>query len=294
MEINDRLKEYSEDTAAILVVHMENTSKKYGIKLSIEDVFGICSRSPGLKNALDSYLIHNNKFCNFVKQDKSCLWKCSYNKAATIEKCKKLQAPFFGTCYMGISEYVFPVIINKRLVSVIYAGQFCHSSYNSIKLSESIGKYKLPKKEIHAAYNKAVTETVFSDGLISDINLIKKLICLLIYEERPKTPHHNNTIIDNAVSFINENYEEELSLSLIASSCYCNPSYLSYLMKKTHGVTVTDYVNMIRINKAKELIGISNLSLTGIAYKVGFNDLAYFSRVFKKINGMSPNEYRKT
>ena len=299
MEINDRLDKYSGETVVILSEYMENTAKKHDVKLSIEDVFGLCSFRPEFEKLLGKYLIHNNQFCNFVKHDKACLWKCCYNKALTIEKCKMYKKPFFGTCYMGISEYVFPVILNKKLVSVIYTGQFCHSDYNLKKLSDTIKRYKLPESEIKSHYSIAVKKTILSDELILDINVIKKLIYLLVQEayedsEHNKIPHHSNSLINNAISFINENYTEPLSLSLIASSCYCNPSYLSYIMKKNYGMNVIDYIRMVRLNKAKELIGISSLSLTEIAYKVGFNDLAYFSRIFKKSVGMTPNEYRKT
>ena len=296
MKINNDLKKYSDETTVILLEHIKNVSERYNVKISIEDTLPLYSLSPKTEKALNNYLFHNNHFCNFVKHNKKCAAKCGYNKAATVEKCRNLQAPFFGTCYMGVSEYVFPVILNKRLISVIYAGMFCHSEYNKEKLDAAVREYKLPKDEVYSAYEKVVTKTIFSDRLISDINVMKKLISLLIIEntgDNRNYSNHSNTIINSAISFINENYSEELSLSLIASGCYCNPSYLSYIMKKEYGMTVTDYINMVRINNAKELISISKISLTEIAYKVGFNDLAYFSRVFKKITNITPSEYRK-
>ena len=72
-----------------------------------------------------------------------------------------------------------------------------------------------------------------------------------------------------------------------------SPTYFSYVFKQITGRTFTEYLNYLRIMKAKELLTNSNKTVSGISYEVGFNDPAYFDRVFKKEVGMSPGKYRK-
>ncbi|MCL1810433.1 MAG: AraC family transcriptional regulator [Clostridiales bacterium] len=103
----------------------------------------------------------------------------------------------------------------------------------------------------------------------------------------------NSQIIAKAVSYILESYKDRISLKDIASTLHTSPSYLSMLFKQEMGFTITDYLNQVRIGRSRELLSEGNLSLLDIAVQSGFEDQSYFSKVFKKINGVTPKEYRK-
>jgi YesN/AraC family two-component response regulator len=105
--------------------------------------------------------------------------------------------------------------------------------------------------------------------------------------------HKNNFIVSTTTYFIRENYEKPLALKLLASNSYCNPTYLSHIFKEKMHISITEYINNIRIQHAKELIDLTSKSITEISIRVGFNDLGYFGRVFKNIIGLSPKEYRE-
>ncbi|MFC6334595.1 response regulator [Paenibacillus septentrionalis] len=94
-------------------------------------------------------------------------------------------------------------------------------------------------------------------------------------------------------TFIIENAHRELSLELISKEIGLSPFYISKLFKEHFGMGYIDFLTECRIEKAKKLIGLPTYSLKEIAYEVGFNDPNYFSKVFKKVCGMSPKEYRK-
>ena len=100
-------------------------------------------------------------------------------------------------------------------------------------------------------------------------------------------------IIKLAVGYIHENYKEKISLKTIAEKLHTNSSYLSMLFKQETRVTVTDYISQIRIEKSCELLSETTLSFSDIAARTGFEDQSYFSKVFKKIHGVTPTEYRK-
>jgi two-component system response regulator YesN len=99
-------------------------------------------------------------------------------------------------------------------------------------------------------------------------------------------------VIDRAQTWIKERYHQELSMEQAADYVNLNPFYFSKLFKKHVGETFIDYLTRLRIDKAKDLIGREELSLKEVCYEVGYNDPNYFSRVFKKVTGISPSEYR--
>lgn len=101
-----------------------------------------------------------------------------------------------------------------------------------------------------------------------------------------------NFIVRNALSYIEENYKEKLLLSEVAEKTYVSQWHLSKLLNKETGQNFSEILNRIRIDKAKELMKDPSLRISDVAEQVGFLDLAHFSRVFKKLNGMSANEYR--
>ena len=86
----------------------------------------------------------------------------------------------------------------------------------------------------------------------------------------------------------------ELSLSSISEVLDKNPSFLSNQFKKETGKTITKHIQEMRIEKAITLLTTTDLSIQEISESVGINDLSWFSKLFKKIVGVSPTQYRAT
>ncbi len=98
--------------------------------------------------------------------------------------------------------------------------------------------------------------------------------------------------ITKVVDFINNNYSKDLSISDIARSVNLNPRYLGSLFKSATGKTLIEYLNEIRMKKAKELLSQTNMSIKTISESVGYNDVHTFIRNFKKVFNITPSEYR--
>jgi AraC-like DNA-binding protein len=100
-------------------------------------------------------------------------------------------------------------------------------------------------------------------------------------------------LIKEAVTSIRFHIDQPLSLNRIADTLGVHPSYLSRTFKKAVGMTLTDYINRLRIEEAKYMLASSNESVAKIALSVGYNDPNYFSKVFMKLEHVTPHEYRK-
>ncbi|WP_079908793.1 AraC family transcriptional regulator [Paenibacillus sp. 32352] len=137
-----------------------------------------------------------------------------------------------------------------------------------------------------------------NDDLSSD--LIKSyFIQLLSYFIRNKSEFvynsssNANPTIERLVRYINANYHLSITLDSASDMLNLSKSHLSRLFLKTTGLGFKEYVQIIRINKAKQMLKGTNHSIRQIAFDCGFNDSNYFSKAFKESTGLSPLQYRK-
>jgi two-component system, response regulator YesN len=100
-------------------------------------------------------------------------------------------------------------------------------------------------------------------------------------------------IVREAVAYLRLHLDQRLNLDALAETLGVSPSHLSRICKKALGITLTDYLNRLRIEEAKFLLDHSNDSLSEIAATVGFYDASYFSNVFRKWEQMTPYDYRQ-
>ncbi|MDG0812738.1 helix-turn-helix domain-containing protein [Cohnella rhizosphaerae] len=98
--------------------------------------------------------------------------------------------------------------------------------------------------------------------------------------------------IADAVKYIQAHYDQDLSLQQLADQVQMNPSYLSRLFKKHLQTSFVEYLNAYRIDMAKNLLMNTHLKSYEIAAKTGYKDDSYFSRIFKRVTGMRPHEFR--
>lgn len=112
-------------------------------------------------------------------------------------------------------------------------------------------------------------------------------------EEEAKQSHVYDKTIDNVISDIREHYMEDISLTSLAAKYNISMARLSEMIKEHLQLNFSDYIASLRIQRAKELLRDESLSIQEIAEIVGYNDYFYFTKVFKKVEGISPSKYRK-
>lgn len=93
--------------------------------------------------------------------------------------------------------------------------------------------------------------------------------------------------------YIDANFASPISLAFLANKFYINKTYLSEIFKEQYGIGMNEYLIEKRITKVKEMLRFTNMTTEAISWEVGINGAAYLSRIFKKVEGISPAEYRK-
>lgn len=111
--------------------------------------------------------------------------------------------------------------------------------------------------------------------------------------EKSEEPYFDR-VIDNVISEIREHYTEDISLTSLAAKYNLSMGRLSEMIKENLKVNFSDYIASLRIQRAKELLRDESISIQEIAEIVGYNDYFYFTKVFKKVEGISPSKYRKS
>lgn len=132
----------------------------------------------------------------------------------------------------------------------------------------------------------------FNDISAIKVNYINHLrnIVQSIRDSREK---ELNGIISKAIRFIEKNYNKNISLDDVAKEINMSYHYFSKFFKDSIGKNFVDYLTELRIDKSKEMLKDFNISIKEISYGVGYSDPNYFSKIFKKVTGMSPTEYRE-
>ncbi|WP_372632767.1 response regulator [Cohnella sp.] len=108
--------------------------------------------------------------------------------------------------------------------------------------------------------------------------------------DKKKSP--SQIVVQNALDYMHKHYSENLSLRSVAESVFLSPNYLGALFRSELGVSFTDQLIQIRVNKAKELLRQPQLKLYEVAENVGYQNIGYFTNLFKRMTGWSPKEYR--
>mgnify|MGYP001479948584 CR=1 FL=1 len=110
--------------------------------------------------------------------------------------------------------------------------------------------------------------------------------------KQQKLSTHRQAFFDT-LEYMRQHYAENIRLEQMAIKAHMAPTYFSSIFKLINGCTFIEYLNEIRVHKAIELLLNTDMSVTQISYKVGYNNIGHFNKMFKKITGVTPSEYRK-
>lgn len=159
--------------------------------------------------------------------------------------------------------------------------------------------FSAANNSLYSTILNQLNESALSDSYVRDMEIHQSLSSLLteIMKDcwNPEVIHQGSISVTNIEplrNYLSEHYKEKLSLDELSSIFFLSKFYLTKRFKEQYGVTISDYILDQRIHHAKELLRFSDLTLDEISSECGFYDLPYFSRKFKKAEGITPSAYR--
>ena len=161
--------------------------------------------------------------------------------------------------------------------------------------------------EVLDAIKSAIADNEDYNAILPDCSLVSRNECptlnacvlnfnsiIRLLNDAAENSTSQKQTVKQLIDYINEHYGEDLSLYDIAEKVfYIHPNYLSKLLKMETGMTFSRYLTFIRMDKAKQMLCDSTLSISAISGFVGYNSPSYFVQTFHRMMGMTPNEFRK-
>ncbi len=238
-----------------------------------------------------------NPFCAQLAEKSRACSACLQVQQKLSEN--SMHEPHTVVCPVGMCDTAVPIRTGNHLVGFLTTGQV-------FKKKPTAAQFKRIEKLCNEwgvqTNNDTLRENYFDTRILSSRQheAVVKLLSIfaqhlsmvsnqIVLQEQNSEP----PIITRAKQFIAEHQGEELSLEQVAKSVNTSKFYFCKVFKKATGVNFTDYLSRARIERAKNLLLNPNLRISEIAYETGFQSLTHFNRVFKKILGQSPTQYRQ-
>ena len=237
-----------------------------------------------------------NGLCEMMAEKSSSCASClrvSQDLADAAE-----EGPASVQCTLGLNDSAVPVRVGDRLIGYLQTGQFLTEEPTVERFERTLAAMEafglvVDKDRAREAFDKSrVLNTTEHDAVKNLLNIFAEHLSMLSNQIQIQAENADSPAIRKAVEYIHANLTEELSLEVVAKVANMSTFYFCKMFKKEKGINFTDYVSRARIEKAKNLLLNPNLRVSEIAYEVGFQSLTHFNRVFKKVAGCSPSQYR--
>lgn len=205
-----------------------------------------------------------------------------------------------GTKYI-VKENCFiylPKYSNYTVISLTPGGTYC-INFQMLE-TDRFNPFVLPIKNANDAVKayknaeKAWTRKTEGYDYLCKSELYKILYILKNEHSLPYTPNSKKALIEPAISYIHKHYADSaLNVEELSKLCNFSYEYFRRLFHYCYGCSPINYINGLKINRAKELLSSDLYSVSEVAFLSGFSDLSYFSRFFKKTVNISPADYVK-
>ncbi len=196
----------------------------------------------------------------------------------------------FESAFQYLQEHAIELSRCYTMNVYDYKGFFGNIIFNITVL---LGNMEYEVKELEQAkysYFKSIDEAKMAKDVVDHLNqfILEAKQCIYSSENQL-----NNLNMKKLLKYIEEHYAKPLTLKDVAKHFHFNPSYLSSYFSTHKGEGFIEYLNSVRIEEASMLLAKGSATISEISRMVGYSDHSYFCKVFKKMTGLSPSQYRR-
>jgi two-component system response regulator YesN len=283
IEASKIIKENNKDKIIILLIEYYNFNNKV-VDINIDDYILKPINLENLFKILNKHIINLATNKNKLKEKElMILSKIIFNEGKDIKDL--LQDLLYGyellsngdiniykdKCTNLLSRMI-NIFIKMRIKNKVYANI---DSYNDkLYTLKNISKINIVMNEFLEFMSQDNFDDIIREKLIGSKEI--------------------NTVINPILTYISENYNEKITLESVSKACNLSIFYLSKLFKKNTGMNFIDYINLYKIEKAKQLLENTDMSIINISISLGYDESGYFSKIFKKTVGVTPSVYRNS
>ncbi len=237
-----------------------------------------------------AYPESKSEFCTLIEQDEALEQRCSDCDYANFQLCSKAKQIVHYRCHMGLSEAIVPIYDTNGILGFVMFGQVLMQEGAKLtreELHRQLSEDDFPG--IHAAIDAIPVKT--SAELEATITILKALVSYLMSNQWV-TPAKSE-FIRHMDSFIEANLDKNITVNDICAEFHIKRTRLYSIANEYLGCSIAAYIRNQRIAHACKMLRDTDMSVSAIAYAVGFSDYGHFSRIFQQLQGKSATSYRR-
>lgn len=274
-----------------------------GIYSEYEKAFGDSTELPLRLRTTEFWNLANhnrrneNPFCALMAQTNRACAACLEVQQQASDAAK--EGPATVTCFAGLCDTTVPIKLGARTVGFLQTGQVAlkrPSEGQFKKITQKLAEWgsSVDLKQLKDAYfHSKVFSTRQYAGVIHLLDIFGKHLSLIANKMVLQDAEAEPPMIRRAKAYIAGHHADPVGLNEVAKAMHVSTFYFCKMFKKATGITFTDYLGRVRVEKAKNLLLNPHLRVSEIAYAVGFQSLTHFNRVFRELTGESPTSFRE-
>ena len=240
---------------------------------------------------------NENPFCELMARSNRVCAACLEVQRKLTEKAGDRSRTV--TCFAGLSDSAVPIRVGEQLIGFLQTGQVLLKQPSKFQFDRTAkrivdwGTTVDLRKARDAYFHTKVLGKKQYGSMLRLLEIFGRHLSILSNQIAVGNSVAEPVAVSRAKKFIEQNQGGALCLATVAKAVNTSTFYFCKLFKRATGLTFTEYLARVRIEKAKTLLLDSNRRVSEVAYEVGFQSLTHFNRVFRKIVGRSPTAYRR-
>ena len=228
----------------------------------------------------------NGAFC-LLLQNKYGIKECYLSDKLLLERARETKKPAVHICHAGLVDIAVPIIKDTEIAGYIIFGRIRNAiNFESVfhRISGTPGEYS----SLEAEFSR---QRCYHDSQIESIvNLGVAIVALILSRDLIREEYQ--TLSEQIDAYIEQNLGENLSVEHLCRQAKVSKNALYAHFHDSFGCSVTEYIVLKRVEKAKYLLCNSDLPISEVAQRTGIGDYSYFFKLLKKNTGMTPTQYR--
>lgn len=238
-----------------------------------------------------------NDFCGLLTRTSEGCAQC-LKMQSQLEKEAGME-PKSLHCFAGLCESAVPIRVGDELIAFLHTGQILLHQPNKAEFSRTTQQVLNWGAQVNL---KALEEAYFQIKVFDKAQYDAMLRLLATFAEHLATISNSIEIeesgqepklVSNAKKYIQDRFHERITLDEAAQAVNASTRHFCKVFKSATGITFTDYVARVRVEKAKHLLQNPHLRVSEIAFETGFDSISQFNRSFRRITGQSPTQFRE-
>jgi AraC-like DNA-binding protein/ligand-binding sensor protein len=270
--------------------------KDYERAFSDSTELPLALRPVELWNLAMSGKAHTNPFCELMAE-------CNRTCAACLEIQKRIAesnatGPTTVTCFAGLCDTAVPVHLGDRVIGFLQTGQVALNNPNTHqfeKITKQVIEWgvQIDLSKLRDAYfHSRVLAPRQYTAMIKLLEIFAKHLSIVANQITLQEGEVEAPMVRRARAYIVGHQADPIDLNDVAKAMHVSTFYFCKMFKKGTGLTFTEYLGRVRIERAKTQLLNPNRRVSEIAYDVGFQSLTHFNRLFRQVAGQSPTKFR--